>query len=119
MALPDVELGPGKQALVGLAKTPPPELAGIAATIFLGPAIGELSPNAGEVALFDAADFDNPEAIVAYVQWGELDQIRSAVAVTAGIWDGGTVEVFDEAPSISSGVFPAFSSNDWFADVGG
>ena len=119
MALPDVELDPGKQVLIGLARTPPPELAGMAATIFLGPAIGELSPAAGEVALFNAADFENPEAIDAYVQWGEPDQDASAIAEAAGIWDGGAVEVFDEAPSISSGVFPAFSSNDWFADVGG
>ena len=119
MALPNVELGPGDQVLVGLAKTPPPDLAGMAATIFLGPAIGDLAPDSGEVALFEAAAFNSPEDIVAYVQWGEQDQERSAIAVSAGIWDGGTVEVFDEAPSISSGVFPAASSSDWFADVGG
>ena len=119
MALPDIELDPGEQALVGLARTPPPELAGMAEIVFLGPAIGGLAPDFGEIALFDAAAFDDPDHIVAYVQWGIPEQTTSEVAVTAGIWDGGAVEVFDEAPSISSGVFPATSSNDWFADVGG
>lgn len=117
--LPEIALNSGEQALIGLAETPPPELAGMAAEVFLGPAIGVLAAEAGEVALFEDEAFDSPDSIEAYVRWGEPDQEGSVVAVEAGIWDGDAVEVFDEAPSISCGVFPAISSVDWSADVGG
>ena len=118
-SLPDIELGPGEQALLGLSRTPPPELAGMAANLFLGPTIGELDPKSGEVALFSSTAFDDPDAIVAYVEWGEPGHSRSSVAIEAGVWSEGAVVVFDEAPSISSGVFPATGSGSWFADIGG
>ncbi len=118
-SLPAIELGPGEQALLGVSKTPPPELAGMAANLFLGPTIGELDPRAGEVALFSSNAFDDPDAIISYVEWGEPGQSRSAIAIEAGIWSEGAVVVFDDAPSISSGVFPATSSDSWFADIGG
>jgi len=102
-----------------LADTPPPELSGMAAVVDMGPALGILDPAGGEVALYLGSNFDDPASIIAYVEWGEPGQQRSAVAQAAGIWDGGAVEVFDEAPSISSGVHPATSSSDWAADVGG
>lgn len=118
-SLPDVELGPGEQALVGLADSPPPDLAGMAAVVDLGPALGALDPLDGEIALYLGPNFDDPESIIAYVEWGEPNHQRASVATTAGIWDGTAVEVFDEAPSISSGVHPAVSNSDWSADVGG
>ena len=119
MALPDVGLAPGEQVLVGLSKTPPPDLAGMTAVIDLGPAIGILAPESGEVALYDAAVFDDAQHLVAYVEWGDVEHSRSALAVEAGIWVPGAVEVIDDAPSISSGVYPATSNLDWFADIGG
>jgi hypothetical protein len=118
-SLPDIELAPGEQVLLGLSRLPPPELAGMVASLFLGPTIGVLDPASGEVALYSDSSFDDPESIVAYVEWGEGDHTRSAVAVAAGIWSGDVVEVFDDAPSISSGVYPATGSDSWFADVGG
>ncbi|MEA2000624.1 MAG: hypothetical protein U9N84_01855 [Actinomycetota bacterium] len=118
-SLPDIELAPGEQVLVGLSTTPPPQLSGMAITVDLGAAIGILDPNSGEVALYDSSSFENPESIMAYVEWGEAGHHRATLAIQAGVWSEGAVEVFDEAPSISSGVFPAISNTDWFADVGG
>ena len=119
MALPDVTLAPGEQVVVGLSKSPPPDLAGMTATVDLGPAIGLLALDSGEVALYDAVAFDDPEHIVAYVEWGDGIHSRSVLAAAAGVWEGGAVEVFDDAPSISSGVYPAINNLSWFADVGG
>lgn len=118
-ALPEIELGPGDQALIGLATAEPPNLAGISAVVGLGPTLGVLAPTDGEIALYRSDSFDDPASIVAYVEWGEPGHERAAVAVAAGIWEGGAVAVFDEAPSISSGVYPALNSSDWSADVGG
>ena len=118
-ALPEIELAPGEQALLGLSRVPPPELAGMAVNLFLGPTIGALEPASGEVALRSDSSFDDPGSIVAYVEWGEAGHLSSAVAIAAGIWSDGAVEVIDDAPSISSGVHPAASSASWFADVGG
>jgi hypothetical protein len=118
-SLPDVELRSGEQAVIGLAGTPPPELAGMAEVVDIGPVLGELDPTGGEIALYLGSGCDDPESIVAYVQWGEPGHQGAEIAVAAGIWDGGAVTVFDEAPSISSGVHPATQSSDWSADVGG
>jgi hypothetical protein len=118
-ALPAIELGPGEQALIGIARTAPPDLAGFAAIVFLGPSIGDLDPDTGEVVLYQGTAFDDPESIVAYVAWGEGEHPTSTAAMAAGLWAEGSVAVFDDAPSISSGVFPAVSSSDWAADVGG
>jgi hypothetical protein len=119
MSLPDINLAPGEQAVVGLSKSPPPDLAGMTATVDLGPAIGVLALDSGEVALYDAAAFDEAEHIVAYVEWGEGEHSRSVLAVEAGMWEGGAVAVFDDAPSISSGVYPAANNLSWSADIGG
>ncbi len=118
-SLPGVELGPGEQVVIGLADIPPPDLAGMAAVVDLGPALGSLDPAGGEIALYLGSEFGDSESIVAYVEWGEPGHERAEVGIAAGIWDGGSVPVFDEAPSISSGVHPATSSSDWSADVGG
>lgn len=118
-ALPDVALAPGEQALIGLAEVPPPELAGMAAVIDLGRAIGVISPDSGEIALHNSDQFDDSASLVAYVEWGAGEHERAALAATAGIWEPGAVVVFDDAPSISSGVHPAISSQDWSVDIGG
>ena len=125
-SLPAIELAPGQQALIGLAAAEPPSLAGISAIVDLGPALGVLDPAGGEVGLYEsdlvddpAEIIEDPANIVAYVAWGESDHPGSTVAGAAGVWDGSAVVVFDEAPSISSGVYPAVSSSDWSADVGG
>jgi len=91
-ALPDVELAPGEGLLVasqtterlGEANAGWPEANG---------ALGTLSPDSGEMALYSAQDFDNPLAMVSYVEWGESGHGRSSVAVAAGLWgEGGFVD---------------------------
>ncbi len=118
-ALPDVTLRPGEQALIGLAAEPPPDLAGLAAIIDLGRSIGTVAPDSGEIALHNSTAFDDAASLVAYVEWGETNQARSELAMAAGLWDGIPVAVFDDAPSISTGIYPAISSLDWSVDIGG
>lgn len=70
-----------------------------------------LSPDSGEVGLYTARDFGNPDAIIRYVQWGEGDHGRAATAVEAGVWTstvefvpgGNGVLVTDVADPISPG----------------
>ena len=118
-ALPDVSLAPSDQALLGLAPLPPPDLTGMAAVVHLGPAIGSIELEGGEIAMHNSDQFDEATSLVAYVQWGRGPHSRSDLATAAGIWDGTSVIVFDDAPSISTGAFPATSSIDWSADIGG
>ena len=118
-ALPDISLSPSEQALIGLAPLPPPDLTGMATVFHLGPAIGFIAPEGGEVALHDSDQFDDSASLVAYVEWGRGAHARSDLAQQAGIWDGTRVVVFDDAPSISTGAYPATSGLDWSADIGG
>ena len=46
----------------------------------------------GEMGLYLDGDFENPDSIVAYVEWGSTDHTRSPVGVEAGVWDGGSAE---------------------------
>ena len=118
-ALPGVELAPAEQVLIGVAAAPPPDLTGLAAIIDLGPAIGEVTAMSGEVGLHAGTSFDDPDALLAYVAWGDGPHQRAELATSAGLWDGTAVAVIDDAPSISTGIYPATASIDWSADVGG
>ena len=118
-ALPDVALAPAEQALIGLAAKAPPDLAGMAATIDLGPAVGDVVAESGELGLHSGSAFDDGAALLAYVAWGDGPHLRVELATSVGLWDGTAVPVVDEAPSISTGVYPAVRSIDWSADIGG
>ena len=48
-------------------------------------AVGGLSEDQGEAALYTSQAFDSPDAILAYVQWGGGGG-RAGVAVDAGLW---------------------------------
>lgn len=117
--LPAGQLGPGESAVIGLTDASPPELAGIAVTVDLGPALGAIRPQSGALALYAERAFDDPAAVVSYVEWGSGGHQRSDVAIAAGIWTEGFVPVPVEAAAITSGVFPVSGPGDWFADVGG
>lgn len=118
--LPAMTLAPGDTLLVGLGDTPPPELAGLAGTVDLGPVLGPITGADGELGLYTGPTFGDPNAIVDYVQWGTAGHGRESVAVDAGIWAEGTfVEVPVEAVSISSAGTPGIGVDAWFADVGG
>jgi len=118
-ALPDVSLAPAAQAVIGLAGEAPSELTGMAAIVDLGRAIGEINPATGEIALHMSDAFNDPASLVSYVAWGDGPHGRVELATSAGLWDGTAVDVFDDAPSISTGVYPATQSVDWSADIGG
>lgn len=45
----------------------------------------DLGSSSGEFALYLSSDFDNSDAIVAYVQWGSGENGRASVAVEAGL----------------------------------
>ena len=54
---------------------------------------GDLVDASGEIGLYVNAGFDDPSAIVAYVEWGETGHGRSVTAVEAGVWtDGSAVD---------------------------
>jgi hypothetical protein len=117
--VPSIELGPGEQVLIGLGEAPPPQIADMAATEHLGSTLGEFRAAAGEVGLFRSEPFDDPASLAAYVAWGEGEFPIGAVAMAAGLWDESVVTTSEEDPSISTGVFPATTSEDWFTDIGG
>ncbi len=118
-ALPDVELAPAEQALIGLTGLAPSELTGMAAIINLGPSIGDINPESGEIGLHLSDAFNDPSSLVAYVAWGSGPHDRIELATAAGLWDGTTIAVVDDAPSISTGRYPATSAGDWSLDIGG
>lgn len=47
-----------------------------------------LAGDDGELGLYVAQDFSNPDTIVAYAEWGSDGHERASVAAEAGIWDG-------------------------------
>lgn len=52
--------------------------------------IGELRPFDGEVALFNSNDFDDPQEIAVYFQWGAPLHQLTQMAIDAGLWlEGG------------------------------
>lgn len=120
LQLPDFELQPFDTVALGLDAEPPGDLVGLTETFALGNALGAISRNDGELGLYRGAQFDDPNAIVDYVEWGSPGHGRAATAIAAGIWDEGAfVEVPEEATSIASSGLPAAGFEDWFAEVGG
>lgn len=118
--LPALTLEPGGTVAIGLGDDPPPDLVEFAEIIELGNALGPLDKDGGEIGLYTAATFDNPNAMVDYVEWGSAGHGRSDVAVAAGIWvEGDFVELPPEATSMSSSGAGGVGAADWFADVGG
>ncbi len=108
-ALPDVEIGPGEQAVLGLGADPPLDLAGMAAVVHLGPSVGQIVASGGELALHRSGAFDDPDSLIDYVAWGDGPQLRLEQATEAGYGTERTVEVIDHSPSISTGIYPATS----------
>ncbi|MGA9596238.1 MAG: hypothetical protein WBV06_08780 [Acidimicrobiia bacterium] len=118
-ALPAVELAPGEQAVLGLGAQPPLDLAGMAAVIHIGPSLGPIEQTGGEVGLHNSDAFNDPNSLIAYVAWGRGLHAHSEEATEAGLWDGSSVEIIDETPSISTGIYPATHASDWAVDIGG
>jgi hypothetical protein len=68
-------------------------------------AVGGLDPAGGEAALYASSNFEDPSAILGYVQWGTGGE-RAGVAVEAGIWAAGATVEPD----------PSFNSIELFGD---
>ena len=62
----------------------PGEAVRIEASLF-----GGLDSADGEVALYSEPEWEDPNAMVGYVQWGGGEHKRSPVAAAAGIWGSG------------------------------
>jgi hypothetical protein len=110
---PDIVLQPGESAAVSVGGdifVPPPgavPIEGIAA-------IGPFDPADGEVGLYKERAFDNPAAILSYVEWGSSGHGRSATAVSAGIWtDGGFVPTTADSGAILATTIPPTDPTHW------
>jgi len=112
---PVVELQPGEAAAVSVGGdvfVPPPGSIAIDGVAEIGP----FDPTSGEVGLYRFDAFDDPDAIVSYVEWGSSGHGRSATAVNAGIWpDGGFVETSDVTGAILATSIPPTDPGDWIS----
>ena len=48
--------------------------------------LGDLAPADGEMALFTSQEFDDPTAMIVYLEWGSTPHDLNPVAVEAGLW---------------------------------
>jgi hypothetical protein len=110
---PDIVLQPGESAAVSVGGdifVPPPDaivIEGIAA-------IGPFDPASGEVGLYSKRAFEDPSAILSYVEWGNSGHGRSATAVSAGIWpDGGFVPTTADSGAILATTIPSTDPTHW------
>jgi len=68
-------------------------------------AMGGLSADGGEIALLTSPDFEDPDSMVGYVQWG-TGGVHGPTATAAGIWPEGATVIPD----------PQFNSIELFGD---
>jgi hypothetical protein len=80
-ALPTVEVAAGETALVAVG-----DGSGLQGVIATGATIGELRSEDGEIAIYASVDYDDPKAILVYLQWGSTPHELTDVAVEAGLW---------------------------------
>ena len=114
--LPDVSVGVGERVAIPLgdAQIEPPEGA---ITVEPISGLGTFDPDSGEVGLYRSSAFDDPDAIVAYVEWGQSGHGRSGTATAAGVWaDGGFVATTEATTSISAATLPAVAAGIWSPD---
>jgi hypothetical protein len=79
--LPDVAVEPGQTVRVAVG-----DGAGLENVVATNATLGELAPADGEIALYTSRDFEDPAAMIVYLEWGSTPHGRSAVAVEAGLW---------------------------------
>lgn len=118
--LEPVTVPPGRSAALVLGGEEPPQFVGIVAIIDLATALGPVATSSGELGLFAAEAFTNPDAVVDYVAWGTGPHLNGAAAVAAGIWgSGSSVELPAEALSMASPGTLGAGVEDWVAVIGG
>ncbi|MFT5531403.1 MAG: hypothetical protein ACI91O_001427 [Candidatus Poriferisodalaceae bacterium] len=74
-----------------------------------------LDPTSGEMGIYTAAGYEDPDTMVTYVEWGDAGHKRAPVAIEAGVWANGVAE-------ITNGIIRASSDNptspaDWAANA--
>lgn len=86
-------------------------------TVDSGAAGVALDAATGEMGIYTSPDYENPDAMITYVEWGEPGHQRSPVAIAAGVWAEGTAEAVDGvlAASTNSPTGP----DDWAASAQG
>jgi len=122
--IPDVELQPLEIAWIAFGDGATlGDGAGIAQTVIaMNGQLGIPSRDGGELALYRSSDFENPELMVTYVEWGSAGHGRSEVAIAASLWEP---EAFIVVPADAFGIQSiapgraAAGPDDWTAGVGG
>lgn len=79
--LPDVAVEPGQTVRVAVGDGD-----GLENVVATNATLGDLNPEDGEIALYTSQDFDDPAAMIVYLEWGSTPHGRSSVAVEAGLW---------------------------------
>lgn len=111
----DILLSPGETLVVGVGESLDLD-SGVATGGFvgIGDSLGVLDPAAGEAALFRHGDFNDPDALLSYVQWGSPEGRHAAVAGTAGVWDPPAfVKTSSDTPGIVAAGTPAIAVDAW------
>jgi hypothetical protein len=80
-ALPDAEVAAGEVARVAVG-----DGSGLEGVIATEATLGELRPTDGEIAIYASQEYDDPKALLAYLQWGSTPHDLTGVAVEAGLW---------------------------------
>ena len=80
-ALPDVIVEAGSRVKIAVG-----DGSGLENVIATQATIGELKPSDGEVALFNSDKYDDPAALLDYLQWGSTPHEFTSLAVEAGLW---------------------------------
>ncbi len=83
--LPDAVVEPGSTVRVAVG-----DGNGLENVVMTNAALGILSPSDGEIALYTSRDFENPAAIIEYLEWGSTPHGRTSVAIEAGLWPEGS-----------------------------
>ncbi len=83
--LPEEVVGGGETVRVSLGTG-----AGLENVVASGATLSELRATDGEIGLFASSEFDDPQAMVAYYQWGSTPHEHTQTAIDAGLWvEGG------------------------------
>jgi hypothetical protein len=84
-ALPDAVVAPGEAARVVVG-----DGTGLEGVVVTEADIGELRSPDGEIALYASPDFDEPGAMLVYLEWGSTPHKLTDVALAAGLWVEGS-----------------------------
>ena len=72
-----------------------------------------LDPTSGEMGLYTSPDYENADAIISYVEWGDPGHQRAPVAVAAGLWVEGSADISDGV--LTATTTTPTSPADWVA----